>query len=185
MTDEKEERELVRSVKESDLDAFGILFERYQPFLFRSVLFQVRDADEAHDIVQESFVRVWEHRSSLKPGLSFAAFLHRISTNLIKDRYRHKETRIRSKNLIPPPIPPPNADPIEAAEHSILLEEIQRIVREELPDRCRTVFELSRFEGLGTREIAQRLGTSVKTVENQLTKSLRIVQTNLKAFRNR
>jgi len=183
MTDETEERELVRSVKESDLKAFEVLFKRYQPFLFRSVLFQVRDADEAHDIVQESFVRVWEHRSSLKPGLSFAAFLHRISTNLIKDRHRHKETRIRSKSQIPPPIPPPDSDPLEAAEHSLLLREIQRIIREQLPQRCRIVFELSRFEGLGTKEIAQRLGTSVKTVENQLTKSIRIVQRNLQAFR--
>jgi len=182
--DQGEETTLVRRVKESDLEAFRLLFERYQPVLFRSVLYQVRDSDNAHDVVQETFLRVWEGRASLKPGLSFVAFLFRISTNLVRDKQRHELTKVRSRDQIPPPIPPPDADPLGAAEHALLSDAVRRIIRDELPDRCRIVFELSRIEGLNTREIAERMGISEKTVENQLTKALRILQRGLRPLRN-
>ncbi len=182
VSDRADEKHLLTSVKESGLDAFGVLFERYQPVLFRIVLYQVRDVDEAHDIVQETFTRVWEHRSNLNVRLSFFAYLSRISTNLIRDKHRHNKTHLLSKEQIPPPILPPDADPLEATQYSMLSAQILGIIREQFPDRCRMVFELSRFEGLNAREIASKLKISEKTVENQLTKGLRILRRGLRSF---
>jgi RNA polymerase sigma-70 factor (ECF subfamily) len=180
VSDHQDEQTLIAAVRQADLQAFEILFERYQPSLFRTVLYQMRDADAAHDIVQETFVRVWQHRASLQPSLSFQALLYRISTNLIRDHFRHTETRQRTAAEIPPPLPPSGADPVEATGHALLSEELRRVMRDRLPDRCRAVFALSRFEGLTTVEIAERLRIRPKTVEHQLTKALRILRRSLR-----
>lgn len=176
MSDRQDEHILIAAVKQADMQAFETLFERYQPSLFRTVVYQMRDADAAHDIVQETFVRVWQHRASLKPSLSFQALLYRISTNLMRDHFRHTDTRQRTATEVPPPLPPAGADPVEATRHALLSEELRRVLREVLPERCRAVFELSRLEGLPTAEIAERMRISQKTVEHQLTKALRLLR---------
>jgi RNA polymerase sigma-70 factor (ECF subfamily) len=179
-----DERDLLERVQNSDLEAFELLFRRYQPVLFRSVMYQLRNAEAAHDIVQETFTRVWERRSSLKPGLSFIAYLFRISTNLVRDRQRHEGTRLKSREQVPLPIPPPDADPVDSTQYSFLSDAVRRALKDDLPERCRMVFELSRLEGMTNREIAEQLRISEKTVENQITKALRILQRKLRAFRN-
>ena len=77
--------ELLKRVRASDADAFRALFERYQPIVFRQVMYQLGESDAAHDVVQETFVRIWDHRRSLQPELSFAAYALRISANLVRD----------------------------------------------------------------------------------------------------
>ena len=180
MADQHEERNLIAAVKEADLEAFEVLFVRYQPSLLRSVMYRMRDADAAHDIVQETFLRIWNHRTSLKPSLSFQALLHRISTNLIRDHFRHADMRQRTLPDVPLPLPPSGADPASTARHALLSQDLRRAMRDALPDRCRAVFELSRLEGLTTAEVAKRLQISPRTVENQLTKALRILRRSLR-----
>jgi RNA polymerase sigma-70 factor (ECF subfamily) len=180
VADTQDEQHLIAAVKEGDLEAFEILFMRYQPALLRSISFQVRDVEAAHDIVQETFLRIWQHRSTLKPALSLQALLYRIGLNLVRDMYRHADTRHRTVADVPPPLPPEGADPLSTTEHAILADELRRVMREELPERCRMVFELSRLEGLSTAEVAKRLHISPKTVENQLTKALRILRRALR-----
>jgi RNA polymerase sigma-70 factor (family 1) len=176
----QDEQQLIADVKVGDLEAFETLFTRYQPSLLRSIAFQVRDVEAAHDIVQETFVRVWQNRASLRPALSFQALVYRIGINLVRDMARHADTRHRSAAEVPPPVPPDNADPESATHHALLLEALRRAMREELPERCRAVFQLSRMEGLSIPEVAERLGISAKTAENQLTKALRILRRALR-----
>jgi RNA polymerase sigma-70 factor, ECF subfamily len=180
VTERQDELQLIAAVKTGDLEAFETLFTRYQPSLLRSIVFHVRDIDAAHDIVQETFVRVWQSRTSLKPSLSFQALIYRIGINLVRDTARHAETRRRTAADVPPPVAPNDADPEDAARHVLLLEALSRTMREDLPERCRAVFQLSRLEGLSIPEVAERLGISVKTAENQLTKALRIVRRALR-----
>src|SRR5512137_2186691 len=92
--------DLLQQVKNSDMEAFGVLFKRYQPVIFRHVLFQIHQRDLAHDIVQESFIRIWEHRTSLQPQLNLLAYALRISTNLVLDAYKHKRVREQLKEYI-------------------------------------------------------------------------------------
>lgn len=165
--------------------AFEALFRRHQPALFRTVVFQVRDTDAAHDIVQETFKRVWERRASLRPALSFPGLLHRISLNLVRDAYRHALTRERAEPHVPPPIVPEDADPLDAAAYAELATEVRRVMREELPARCGTVFAMSRLEGMSNEEIASALAISPKTVEHQLGKALRIMRRALAPFLSR
>ena len=183
MAEPQGEHHLITAVRAGDLDAFETLFTRYQPALVRSIAFHVRDTEAAHDIVQETFLRVWQRRTSLKPDLSFQALLYRIALNLVRDLYRHAETRTRLAAEAPSPLPPDHADPAATAQHSLLQEELRRAMREDLPERCRAVFELSRLEGLSIQEVAARLRISPKTAENQLTKALRILRRALRHHR--
>jgi RNA polymerase sigma-70 factor (ECF subfamily) len=176
------DRELLQRVKASDREAFRDLFGKYQPIVFRQVLFQTRDADAAHDIVQETFLRIWERRGALKPQLSFLAYALRISVNLVRDSARQRRTHERLENMIPPPARSERDDPEEALRLMLLQERLSAAVNDRLPDKCRTVFLLSRFERMGNREIAERLGISVRTVEHQINRALKILRKELGLF---
>ncbi|MEK6650632.1 MAG: RNA polymerase sigma-70 factor [Bacteroidota bacterium] len=171
--------QLLERTRESDEEAFRLLFERYQPILFRTMLASVRDPDEAHDLVQETFVRVWQHRGSLRPGLPFLGYVLRIARNQLRDAAKRREVREKYASKIFQPSPSAGDDPDEALQLRLLEEALSDIVRTFLPDKCREVFLLSRLEGWTNAEIAERLGISPKTVENQITKALRIVRARL------
>lgn len=176
------DNELLQNVKDSDMEAFRMLFERYQPFLFRHVLFQTQQSDLSHDIVQETFIRVWEHRASLKPSLSFLSFALRISGNLIRDVVRYRKTREKLESEIPRPFLSERDDPAEALHVKVLREAVVEAINTALPNRCRTIFLLSRFEGKTNREIGELLGLSVRTVEHQIGHALKVLRKKLRWY---
>jgi RNA polymerase sigma-70 factor (ECF subfamily) len=171
--------QLLEQVRNSDMGAFKALFERYQPVVFRQALFQTGEIDLTHDIVQETFIKVWEHRKSIKPNLSFPAYLLRISRNLICDIVKHRKIRERTDKFIPHIALSENDDPSEALHLNILQEQITTIINRDLPSRCREIFLLSRFEGKTHREIADIFNLSVRTVENQIAHALKVLRKKL------
>ncbi len=174
--------ELLERVKESDVEAFRALFERYQPLVFRHILYQTRDSDLAHDIVQETFLRIWERRGSLNPRLSFVSFLMLISTNLVRDNFKHIKVRRKLEAAIPPPTPSVGDNPEEALRLGVLERDIIKVVTHGLSERCRMVFLLSRVEGKSNKEIADLLGVTQKTVENQLHLALKVLRRKLRKY---
>ena len=86
---------LLQNVKNSDKAAFKQLFHQYYPTLFRFVVFRVHDKDLAEDIVQDTFLRVWNNRVTLDPKKSFFSYIAKISTNLCYDHFRYQEVRFR------------------------------------------------------------------------------------------
>lgn len=167
---------LSERVRASDEGAFRLLFERYQPVLYRSMLAAVGDSDEAHEIVQETFVRVWNRRGSLRSDLPLLGYLFRIARNLIRDAARHQAVRTRFEAEVPRPERSETDDPERWLLARLIEERLAAILRDALPDKCREVFVLSRVEGMTNAEIALKLGISVKTVENQMTKALKIIR---------
>jgi RNA polymerase sigma-70 factor, ECF subfamily len=176
------DEQLLRGVVSSDMQAFRTLFDKYQPILFRHLFFRLRDADVSHDIIQEIFLRVWERRTSLKPELPFLAYLLRIGGNLIIDHVRHVQVRLRHNERLAAEHPSSGDDPEEAYRQKVLEEEIRRIVNNDLSDRRRSIYLLSRTEGMSNGEIAQMLHISIKTVENQLTSALKVLRKKLAPF---
>lgn len=173
---------LVDRVASGDREAFRMVFERFQPILFRAALYRTRDADQAHDLVQETFLRIWQHRSTLKSGHTFLPYAFRVCDNLFRDAFRRRKVRERLDPEIPPPAPSDGHDPEEALRFKLLQERISAIINEDLPAKCRNVFRLSRLEGKSNREIADLLGLSVKTVENQITRALKILRKRLEGY---
>ena len=179
MVEHPTDDQLLEGLRSSDEEAFRLLFERYQPIVFRQALFQTRDSDVAHEVVQETFVRIWDHRRSVRPGQSFLAYGLRISENIVRDMARHQAMRQRVAGRIPPPAVSAGDDPAEALHLALLEERVATIINQDLPARCRTIFMLSRFEGKSHREIAELLGLSMKTVENQINRALKILRKRL------
>jgi len=171
---------LIERLQTSDEDAFRLLFEKYQQILFRSVLLSLHEAETAHDIVQDTFLRLWNHRTSLQPELPLLAYLFRISRNLVRDHVRHRAVRIKLEGEIPQPSPSPGDDPEQSLLLKILEENLSEVVRTKLPRKCREVFLLSRMEGMSNAEISAQLGITVKTVENQITRALKILRRHLR-----
>ena len=168
----QEDKTLLEKVKNSDKVAFKKLFFNYHDTLSRFVLYKVQDKDIAEDITQETFLRVWKTRLKLRTNKSFFSLIARISTNLCYDHFRHAEVRQRHETLIPVNHDKRLNQPEEDVLGEALENEIQKIVDTKLPEKCRQIFILSRIEKLSNNEISKALGISVRTVENQIYRSL-------------
>jgi len=142
----------------------------------------VQDADIAKDITQETFLRIWEKRESLQPKKSFFSLLARISTNLCYDHFRYNEVRLRNKDRIPEYGKSHFDNPEEVVQAQAIGKIIRKLVNEKLPQRCRIIFILSRIEGLSNQEISLKLGLSIRTVENQIYRALKILKKHMQKF---
>jgi RNA polymerase sigma-70 factor, ECF subfamily len=139
------------------------------------------DLDSAREIVHTVFIRVWENRAEFdwdKPAKSYLfTSVYNRSMNFIRDNKKflnHEEAY--SQNLLVDESA--YSDQLETAE----LEEKIRKALLLLPEKCRQVFELSRFEGKKYSEIASLLGISVKTVETQMSKALHVLKNELREY---
>ena len=177
-----DEKKLIRNVKNSKKNSFQKLFFQFHDLLFRFVVYRVQDTDIAKDITQETFLRVWEKRESLQPEKSFFSLLARISTNLCYDHFRYNEVRLRNRDRIPEYGKSHFDNPEEIVQAQAIEKIIRKLVNEKLPQRCRTIFILSRIEGLSNQEISIKLGLSVRTVENQIYRALKILKKHMKKY---
>ena len=172
----QDEEELLTRVKQSESEAFQILFERYHAMLFRATFYRLGDERLAQDIVQETFLKVWINRDRLKPHLAFFAYLIKLSKNLVLDHYKREEVRTRHHDHVRFISERPNRDPEQDLKKHALEDRIREVVNTNLPRKCRAVFLLSRIEAMSNQEIADTLKVSKKTVENQLYRALKILR---------
>ena len=137
----------------------------------------VRDPDAAEEVAQDVMHELWRRRDSLDAAVSLRAYLLRSIRNRSLNHLRHLRVRRESETEIEAlyDSPLPADQPIIARE----LADAVQIAFEDLPPRCREIFELSRIHGLKYAEIAQSLGISQKTVEAQMGKALRVMRERL------
>ncbi len=154
-----------------------MIFRTWYASLVRAAESMVRTRAVAEEIVQDVMLELWRRRESLVEGGSPQAYLFQSVRNRALNHIRHERVERRAE---------PEAEreaAIQAPAHALLVEEeidvaLKRAVAA-LPDRCREVFELSRTHGLKYSEIAEALGISVKTVEAQMGKALRLLRGDL------
>lgn len=137
----------------------------------------LRDEDEAEEAVQNVFYKLWEKKDKLGELQSVQAYLYRAVYNECMNYVKHEKVKMAHAGHVGRQQQETND---YAREGSVRILE-QRIAEAmtHLPEQCRTIFQMSRFEELKYREIADRLGLSVKTVENQMGKALKILRTKL------
>jgi RNA polymerase sigma-70 factor (ECF subfamily) len=140
----------------------------------------LRDSHLAEEIVQEVFVKLCERASRINIETSLESYLYRSVYNESLNHQKHEKVKARYQTMMSRKQQIAAQEP--ASSDYQALETRLRLALSELPQQCRTVFLMSRFEELKYREIADRMGISVKTVENQMGKALRIMRQKLKGF---
>jgi RNA polymerase sigma-70 factor (ECF subfamily) len=165
------EPELLRRLSAGEEMAFKELYEQYASSLISFASARLDSLEEAHDIVQDIFVHLWQDKENINIHLSFRAYLFAATRYRIIDHIRKNGTRKKYAEQI-------GRMPIhieEEAENKLFEKELRERLDEaihQLPPRTREVFCLSRFEHLSAKEIAKRLDLSEQTVKNQLTTAL-------------
>ncbi len=174
------EKILIENVKHSDKDSFKKLYIQYHPVLFRFVVSRIHDEDIAEDIVQDTFVRIWKMRQSLASDKSFFSLIAKVSSNLSKDHFKHEAVRLRHQENIAEIYDRQSDKSDKQLETEFIRNNILNIVHQYLPLKQRTIFLLSRIEGKSNQEIADMLGISQRTVENQLYRALKTLKKKIK-----
>jgi len=172
--------EILRGLQEDDQTVLKSLFQEHYLSVCRSISRFVKDKSSVEDIAQDVFIKFWEKRKSLNINSSVAAYLHRMGMNeaisfLRRKKYFEPEEAIEQNQ--------PNT--LYSGEQELLQSELQQNVTNainSLPPKCRAIFQMSRFEELTYKEIAAKLDISIKTVENQMGKALRVMRERLKGY---
>lgn len=170
------DQELIISMKSGNQMAFEEIYERHWSVLYRSAYNVLREEAGSLDVVQEVFIWFWEHRDQLEVN-SIRGYLLTAVKYKVANYLRSGKVRASFYEAIPK-VDLDAVFPNEELEVKELREMINRFT-EELPDRCKEVFRLSREEYLTNKEIAARLGITEKTVENQINKAIKKLKTNL------
>jgi len=175
------DNDLLRQITGGNVNAFEMLFKEHYENLCRYACTFVRDSDEAEDIVQKTFVTFWEKRGGITLETSLKSYLYGAVRNAALNNIKHQQVRQKhaaSVTVDDHIVSESASDGVVSAE---LNERINTAIAG-LPEQCRRVFEMSRFEGLKYSEIAEQLGISVKTVENQMGKALRRMREELHEY---
>ena len=170
--DTPDEGALLRRLREGDEEAFEAIFRRWYAPLVRLSESLTRSRARAEEIVQDVMLELWRRRATLEADGSPQAYLFQSTRNRSLNDIRHERVKERGEPHVIAATAPfgPAADTLlEDAEIAAALHEALA----ELSDRTRTVFEMSRMQGLRYQEIAEGLGISIKTVEAHMGKALR------------
>ena len=173
-----QDKELLDSLNKDNENAFKEIFNRHWSKLYLIAFRRIKNKEAAEEIVQDLFTSIWFKRKNLHVEGSLSAYLstairYRVINHIYKESVREnhkKNLRLVSKQ----------SD--TSTEDIILANDLNLNIQKEisfLPEKCRSVFELSRKEHKTNREIAEFLGISEKTVENHLTKAIRRLRLGL------
>lgn len=183
-----DEASLIRAVQRGDQDAFEQLVRAYDQSVLRLAVNLLRSQEDARDVFQEAFLRVFRSIDSFRFDCSFHTWLYRIVTNICLDYLRKRKVRKEEPSVVETPEGPldrmndfeedaPHADPERNMRNVQLGQRIEGALGGLTP-RERMVFELRHYQGLRLRNIGEILGTSEEAAKNCLfraTQKMRVV----------
>ena len=164
-----------------DEPAFKTLFTGHYKGMYSYACIILKDEAEAEEIVQNVFVRLWEKQNSIQIETSLKAYLYRMVYNDCMNHIKHRAVVLKFQKEKTYAMKNERDNSEDKIASTQLNEHLSNALRE-LPEQCRTIFQLSRFEDLKYREIAVQLGISEKTVENQMGKALKLLRMKLVDF---
>lgn len=141
----------------------------------------VHDMDEAEDIVQKMFCKLWDQREKIDIHTSVKSYLYRMVHNSCLNKIQQVKTRAAHHLQYAHTLPGTIENTASRVLHNELEQKILSAI-DSLPPQCKKVFEMSRFQQMSYAEIAKTLNVSTNTVENHLSKALKVLRTNLKEF---
>ncbi len=171
---------LLSELKKGHEEAFDFIFRKYYKALCAQASAYLHDFDTIQSLVQECFVNLWQKRQQADSIESLSAYLSVMVRNRCIDYLRKEKLRekVRQRESL-------QDEPEDFADQWLLSREFEEkliVALLNLPERCRIAFEYSRFEGHSYAEIASKMDISVKGVEALISRSLKILRTDLKDF---
>jgi RNA polymerase sigma-70 factor, ECF subfamily len=160
---------------------FNELFNLYYEELCRIVFPILKDKDAAEDVVQDVFVKTWLRKEDLIVNTTFKAYLYRAVVFKALDYLRKQRNSQVVKDELKIIHNQSHQNTDSALEEKELIKAIE-MGMEKMPENMRTIFHLSRFTDLKNKEIAEQLNISIKTVESNITKALKLLSDYLRPY---
>ena len=180
-TDTALELDLFRKIQQGDQNSFKSVFDQHYQGLCNYARKFLDDMDTAEEIVQDLFVRFWEKRADMELSTSLSSYLYRSVHNGCLNYIKSQNVRSQHRANVEASSQDGHQDFEDTYATHELSERIANVI-ESLPEQCRKIFKLKRQENLKNREIAEKLGISIKTVEAQMGKALKILREKLKDY---
>jgi RNA polymerase sigma-70 factor (ECF subfamily) len=171
---------LIRGLRAGNRQVFEEIFNTWYDPLVRYCMQRLYSQEDAEEIVQDIFIKLWVRRAELNYSPSIKSYLYRTALNKIINFKEHQEVRNTHRTHV---LAASNS--VSSESGSISTKEIQWLAAEavnSMPKKRKMVYELSRRDGLSYAEIAEKMGVSVKTVEAHLTAALVQLRTHLKDY---
>lgn len=183
-----DERELFSKIRQGDAASFEWLYKKYHPRMYVFCKGLLHDGEKAKDVVQESFIAFWEHRTTIQAPEAISVYLFRIMKHLCLKQIRKdallsnfsnmNEVALRELELS---YHTPECNILNDLYFKDLSEKYQEAL-DKLPKQCRNIFRMNRNEGMRSDEIASVLHLSVRTVENQLYRGLKQIKKMMQGY---
>lgn len=187
-----DEAALIRAAQAGDQDAFERLVRSYDQSVLRLAMNLLRSPEDAYDIYQEAFLRVYRNLNSFRFDCSFHTWLYRIVTNLCLDQLRKQKVRKTESAVVETeegPVDRLDSVPDQRAhgdpQRAVLSTELRGRIEEALSGmtaRERMVFEMRHYQGMRLRAIGEALGTSEEAAKNCLFRATQKMRQALGAF---
>lgn len=174
--------EHIEALKLGDRSSFEYIYHSFGPKLHAFTRKLVYNKEEVEEVVQEVFLKLWEHRRFLDPQQNFDGYLFRIARNLVYNKARRQVHEVAygkylsgRENLMD-----------DATQADLDYQELNQVLEKvytSLPPVRQKVFTMSRIEGLSNGQIAEQLQTSNSNIENHINKALRDVRKKLEGYK--
>jgi RNA polymerase sigma-70 factor, ECF subfamily len=168
--------EVIEAIREGNKAVFQQVFDSSYGSLCQYAFTILKNMDEAEDIVQSVFIKMWERRDSLDVKHAMKSYLFRAVYNQSINELEHRKVVVKHQVY-------DKRNRNDEVQPEVFPEELENNIKvaiEGLPPQCKTVFLMSRYDELPYAQIAEKLNISVNTVENQISKALRILRLELK-----
>lgn len=177
---------ILSRIKENDEHAFEQVYKEYYSRLYYYVYGYVKDDEATKELLQLAFIALWNSRKELKEDTRIIAWLFTVVRNQCLNYLRDRKNQIRFQGDVgrheQERLYWQERALLSSIPESLTMSELQRLIEEAvlvMPEQCGRVFSMSRFQGLSHKEIALQLNIAEKTVENQITKALKILRNKL------
>ncbi len=172
---------MVLRLREGDRASFKVLYQEYAPRLFAfSRRYFISDED-AEEIAQEVFLRIWEKRENIDENQSFSSYVIQAAKHRIFNGFRKKVNEQAYLDFVIFGSKSSESFTEHTVEYRELLEKAENAIKS-MPPKRREIFRLSREQGLKNKEISEKLNISIKTVENQMGQALRYLRDQLSDY---
>ena len=162
-------------LRQGNEEVFESVFKQHFNSLNAYAFTILKDAVSAEEVVQSLFLKLWEKKDVLNIQTSLKSYLYRATYNDCMNILKHLQVRQRHQDHVSYFHDRTSENASSRLQENELKNELQKAINL-LPEKCRTIFQMSRFEELKYQEIADQLDISIKTVENQMGKALKVLR---------